>query len=192
MNGRLIWVVLLLIAGIIVISGCVQQPAPETKYVCPNGSIVTEPSLCLTTTKTPNMTPTATPTSTPTPTPTKTWHSVTTFSCPDFFRTTYGTGQPATCDNTTTTAPFYIQGDMWKLDWTVTAYLDIPALYPPQCRFSFSVYPVGETVYDVGRVSHYKGDASDTTYIYGGHGNFYIVVSAAGCQMWFITVKDYY
>ena len=70
MKGKWIWAVLVLIAGIVVLSGCVQQSTPETKYVCPDGSVVLNASLChqrVTTTETPSVTLVANNTTTPTP-----------------------------------------------------------------------------------------------------------------------------
>lgn len=52
-----------LLSVLVVLSGCVQQPAPETKYVCPGGSTVSDPKLC------PTATPLPTPATTSIPSP---------------------------------------------------------------------------------------------------------------------------
>jgi hypothetical protein len=110
-------------------------------------------------------------TPTPTPTPeTKTWHSVITFS---------GSGY-------TTTEPFTIKGDEWRIQYTVT--------YPDDGlggHFSAFVRPCGQTKGSISYWSSPNDSYERKHYVFKGCGDFYIDVLCYRSQ-WELKVEDYY
>ncbi len=105
-----------------------------------------------------------------TPLVSKSWHEIKTFS--------------GSSDKTTDT--FNIQGDKFKLTYTIDASNDYSI-------FSFFVYPEGETVmYSESIMSDMGVSGTDSTISYVGKGIYYLKVIAANLDSWEVEIEDYY
>ena len=119
-----------------------------------------------------------TPSPTPSPSPsTASWHDVTTFS--------------GSSDKTTN--PFTIQGERFRLTWTVTPDPDAVDFDIGGDLYIY-VYPEGETVMYVESVMAMGNmtTTSDTTNIYEGPGSFYLAVTVANVATWEVKVESYH
>lgn len=100
-----------------------------------------------------------------TPSETPTWQPIATWS---------GNGMK-------TTEPFQVLGTPWRASWK--AEMDDFGF------FQVYAYPVGGSILEASVIATTMSLGEDTSYIYSGPGDYYLVISAAGCR-WTITIED--
>lgn len=86
-----------------------------------------------------------------------------------------------------TTDEFYIEGDKWRIKYTVTP----KAGYSEYSSFGVFVYPAGETALYIATFDCDEGYCSDTQYVHTGSGIYYIVVISC-YNNWKLEIEDYY
>lgn len=162
--------ILLIVIGIVLISGCIQtgeiSPKEIIKYQCADGSIVDNIDLCRRVNERAEINTE------------KKWYIITTFMG----------------NSGKTTETFKIKGDEWRFTWLCNTHQKYVQLGKPDVgSMDITVYPEGSSYGLLSSVSMINCiDGQDTSYVYNNPRNYYLNVFVTNVGNWSVTIEDYY